>query len=549
MRTVLNSIVARESAAGTVPVARYTVPAPDAAPAPRDWRVPAPQLRAVVVWGLIGFAALAALATLSWPLGHDQAIFALNGAVVAAGGQPYRDAFEIRGPLAFWTYALLRLAFGPTAWGVRVLDVTIMAGTAALLHRVLRPIAGRTTARVAAAVWPLVVVTLNHQDSAQFDLWIGAAALAGAALVAREGGYRQRDLAAFGLIVGLATLTKQVYPVLLAVAGAVILDRRRRRVALFARDLAVVVASAALPVAAAVAWFWAHGLLADMWEAHTRYALEVYSAYTGARSGTRLTTTLNFLLRAPIVPTALATAGAGLAVLRTTRRPLALAAAALLACELFIVELQGRFFLYHWAALYPVLTLLSAVSCADAVRRGARGVGVAVAGTLIAQSALWPGVQVARWLRYLSGGQDEYAYYSSFAVWQMSPADERAAARYVHRRTRPGDAIGMWAVNAAVPFLADRPLAGRFAERRFLNEGVDGPLLRRYRAEFVRDIATRRPRYFVVNLAHEGTERPLETAVPDLGALLARRYVRDTTFGPLALYRLRTLGDLPAFVR
>ena len=514
---------------------------------------PAPPIRhragAALQWAVVGLAGLAAVTMLWWPLGHDQGIFALNGATVAAGGLPYRDAFETRGPLAFYLYAALRLLFGPTAWGVRVFDVAVVLLGAALVYRVVTTVGSRPAARLAAAGWVLAVVSLGHQDTAQFELWIGVAVLGGLLRVVRPGGYRTRDLVAFGGIVGLASLTKQFYPILLAVAGAVVLVRRRSNVRMIARDAGLLFLGWAAPVAAALAWFAAQGTLPDLWEAHMTYTLTVYPAYVGDSQG-RVLSVLGFLLRGAIVPTTLAAAGVGVALLWRECRDLALALLTWLACGLFMVVLQGRFFPYHWAVLYPALAVLAGVGCAYAARRvdAGRWFGVVVGAAILAQTALTPLGGVRHWMALLTGRESAAAYYARFSVWLTNPAEEQAAARYLHARTRPGQPVGMWAVDAAVPFLADRPLAGRISERRGLTLAPWHPLTQRYRREFLRDVASDRPPYFVVNLRVDAHERPLAQDFPELNALVTQRYVHDSTFGALEVLRLRS-GALPPSVQ
>lgn len=493
-------------------------------------------------WAVVALAVVAGLMMLWWPLGHDQAIFALNGATVAHGGLPYRDAFETRGPLAFYVFAALQLVFGPVAWGVRLLDIVIAAAVAVLLGRGLPPFGSRMARRLVGATWILTVVSLRHQDAAQFDLWIGAAVLGGVILLAREAGYRDRDLAIFGLLVGLASLTKPFYPVLLAVPGVVILFRRWPSVTAVARDMAVLIVWWLAPLALTIAWFWAHYDLRDLWEANITYTLNVYPVYA-VQHDQRLAATLSFLLRANLIPTAVAAAAAGLVLLWRDRRPLALALATWIVCGLFVVELQGRFFLYQWTVLFPALALLAAAGCEYAVRGSGSGrwLGVAVFASLIAQAALTPLGLVRDWLPFVGGLESEQAYYDGFSVWQTNPADERAVARYVRARTPPGEPIGMWAVDAAVPFLADRPNATRFSERRFLTFAPQHELTRRYRREFVQDIAARKPTYFVVNLYRDPQERPLNQEFPELGRLVAERYARDTTMGALQVLRLKSV--------
>ena len=56
----------------------------------------------------LGLVAVWAVASLGWPFGLDQGIFAWVGDTVLRGGWPYRDAWEIKGPatLGHETFAL-----------------------------------------------------------------------------------------------------------------------------------------------------------------------------------------------------------------------------------------------------------------------------------------------------------------------------------------------------------------------------------------------------------------------------------------------------------
>lgn len=497
-------------------------------------------------WAVLAFAALAGVMMLWWPLGHDQGIFASNGAVVAAGGEPYRDAYETRGPLVFYLFAAFRLLFGAAAWGIRVVDLAVAVFTAALLGRVLAPFASRRVRRLTGAAWVLMVVTLGHKDSAQPDLWIATAVLGGTLLVTREAGYRRRDLVAFGWLIGLASLTKQVYPVLLAVAGVVVLWRRRGHAAGAARDLGLLTLGWAAPVAAMLAWFWARGGLGELWEAHMTYTLRIYPIYTGERQS-RVVNTLVFFLHSPPMATALPAAALGSVALWRGRREVALAMAAWVATGLFEILLQGRFFPYHWVFLVPPLAVLAAVGCASALREPGVGrrLGVAVGLCLIAQVGLRPLIETEQWLEYLAGRKSTDVYYTRFSVGITSPAEEMAAARYLRAHSRPADRIGTWAMNPALPFLADRLNVNRFTTRRWFLLAPEHELTRRYRRQLFADVAGRRPLYFVVNRRTDPGLRPLEREFPELNALVADRYVHDTTFGGLEVLRLRGAAAAP----
>ena len=47
-------------------------------------------------------AALAAVVSLWWPYGWDQGAMAWVGDTIVDGGMPYRDAWDVKGPLTYY---------------------------------------------------------------------------------------------------------------------------------------------------------------------------------------------------------------------------------------------------------------------------------------------------------------------------------------------------------------------------------------------------------------------------------------------------------------
>src|SRR5688500_4137832 len=90
-----------------------------------DFTIDSMQIRRLVInsrvffWISATLAVLCALATLSWPFGWDQGIFAWGGEIIRQGGMPYRDAWDQKGPLPYYVYAVAQSVFGPGMWGIR----------------------------------------------------------------------------------------------------------------------------------------------------------------------------------------------------------------------------------------------------------------------------------------------------------------------------------------------------------------------------------------------------------------------------------------------
>src|SRR5258708_1726550 len=98
------------------------------------------------------FTGLWCIASFWFPFGWDQGMFAAVGDVILRGGMPYRDGWEVKGPLAYYGFALAQWLFGRHMWSIRILDLALLlAGMAALAGMV-----GRLASR-AAGWWAAMV--------------------------------------------------------------------------------------------------------------------------------------------------------------------------------------------------------------------------------------------------------------------------------------------------------------------------------------------------------------------------------------------------------
>lgn len=494
-------------------------------------------------------AAVALVMTLWWPLGFDQAIFAVNGSVILRGGQPYRDAYELRGPLAFYLFAGIEWLFGRRAAGVRIADALFTLATAAMVGLLVRRFASARAAVLTGAAFVLVVVSQSANDTAQPDLWVGTAVLGAVMLAARAGGPDRWTLLACGALLALPSLLKPFYPAYLAIPGLAILLRRQRDVRGIAGDLAWLLVGWALPLAL-TAWWLAHvGVFDDFVDAHLLYSLRLYVPAAGAGEA-RIRGVVVHLLQGPIIGVALPAVVLGAHTLWPRARALALALGTAVLVTIACVALQGHFFPYHWAPLLAPCSVLAGVGLGTllggvgAVRDArARALAAAVAAAVLAAVAFRPLLDLVQWGALAAGRTTSDAYHARFGLqWSVNPADQRAVAAYLRARTRPGDAIGMWGSDAAVAFLADRPLATRFPLSRYFELSPENPVTQAFRRELLTALERRRPRYFLVNRhvpAFQAAPPPLAQQFPALDSLVRARYEPDTTIGSIEVLRAR----------
>lgn len=512
--------------------------------------------------GLVAFSVLACVMMLWWPLGYDQGVFASNGAIVARGGAPYRDAWDGKGPLTFYMTAAIQLVFGANAWGLRVVDVGFAVLAAWLLRSRLRLLASVQAALAAAAAWPIFVASLTYAESAQFDLWVGVAMLAGTFLVTPPEGYGRRHLAITGALIGLASLVKPFYPAFLAVPGIVVLLRRRADIGAVARDIAVLTLGWAAPVAATLALLWWQGALRAALDVHILYNLRVYSAdstFSMYPSDSALHLRIRGLvdyLKSAKTAVLLAPMAAGMAVLWRRQRVLAAAVATWLITGVGLILLQNKFWPYHWNIVYPAVMFLIAIGLhalfVDGRRtetHAATAIAVATTAVLLGAHFVRPANEVKTWLLYVTGQQSEASYYDTF-LEHGHLAEQRAVASYIQSHTRAGEPFAHWTIDGVLSFMAGRPNVSRFQNKRELTITRDHPITQAYRREYLERVRTVRPTYIVVgqrgDLENPRSSRDvLEREFPELAALVAERYVLEATYGMTDIYRLRGTTTAP----
>jgi len=500
----------------------------------------------------VAFVILWALASLSWPFGLAQGIFAWVGDTIVRGGVPYRDAWEVKGPATHYLYALAQLLFGREVWGLRVLDLALLAASAAALCGLVgRGDARRLAGATAAGFWILLYATGGYWHAAQPDGWAAMAWLGAAWAVARPAPSTVHWLIA-GALCGLSALFK---PPFASFVGLLLLDRVWRT------DLSAALraAPAALGgmlgvVALALLGFARAGALDDLIEVQFVFNPALHpTAYRDLGLGEVVHSWLRWLAH-PWAAVALGTGVAGVAVSWRPARADALLLAGWGLLAALLVTGQNQYFHYHF---WPLLAA-SALGAGLVARRISQlgpgtarsalrvGLGAALvvaawqpAGSIRAATAALPGADTERYARYRAGfGMGSYGF----------AAMEQIAAR-IRERTRPGDPILVWGFESGLYFLADRPASTRFGFLYPLVRGGGSELESRYLREFVASLDERPPAYAVVFVqSYDEAELPEANriALQSLWSLLERCYVIDEG---LAGERLRAWARDPGKCR
>jgi len=397
----------------------------------------------------LGSAALVAAALrapfLASGMGQDEGGYAYIAREWARGARLY-DALWVDRPQGLLVAYRFLLSVADRAWAVRLGAVIAGVAITLLLGAIGWMLFSRAAGIAAAAIYAVVGVG-PHIEGFTFNGEL-AAAVPAAAAIASAVRWRLRGGVAWllgaGVLGGVAVLMKQSgfdgLFVALLVAGASAAPLARRL-----RNIGLVVAGAAIPIAAAAA----HGA-AMGWG---RYVQAVFgyraSEDLGGRLGARPEQFLDSLSSARIdLPLLACAAAAGTWVCIRRRREL-FAAPAWLVAAIAGFNLGGLYWPHYYVQLVPPLALLAGIAVAS-VR--SRALAAALAVAIVAPVA----VTLAGWLsKPVSGSNSKIPFARSYAR-------DRQIAGYIDSHSTPRDTIYALSSEGDLYFIANRRSADKY---------------------------------------------------------------------------------------
>ncbi|MFB3879892.1 MAG: glycosyltransferase family 39 protein [Armatimonadota bacterium] len=448
---------------------------------------------------------------LTYPFGRDQGVFAAAADILARGGVPYRDVWDVKPPGVFCVYWASFLVFGHAVAAPRACDILWTLAAAAVVWSLGRCLASKWVGAAAAFLLLLrYVAGYSYWNTTQADGFASLPlCLAIAALVAAEDRKRSGLAIASGGCIALAVLFKLTLGVVLAIPilAALLAPKEpfRRRLG---RALCYLLGCAGV-LAVVAAALWRAGALDDAldvlrWNAHYSHLRPPMPM-----AASPVVQTLGFLSGLPhhpfLLPVgALAVIGLCDLAFRPASARLRWLLPAWFAVVTASVWAQGKFYTYHWLPALPPLCLLAAqglraighLFSASLPRAPARALSAAGLVLMLALSAAayW---QALNWpLRYLSGRiscatfTERYDRYGDFSLL----ADRQVAA-FVGERTAPDDTIFVWGFEPLIYSLSGRRPASRFIYTVPLVTDWSPP---EWRKELMRGLNRERPAAIIV---------------------------------------------------
>jgi 4-amino-4-deoxy-L-arabinose transferase-like glycosyltransferase len=491
--------------------------------------------------------ALYAAMSLRWPFNWDHGIFAWIAETIVHGGLPYRDAWDVKGPLTFYSFALVRLVTGRGMWGIRLFDLLVVGIGAVAAARLVNRLGGRGAGRYAAVFLVLLYGGAGFWDTAQPDGW--AAFLLLAAFVPLLSGRPTSARAAYaaGAACGVAALFKPLFGVFLLIPLLYVLLATEHPAATRLRQAVLVGVTCAVPLALCAAWFAVHGAFWPLFDTYVLYNLE-QAGFPAVAAGSPWRRFLWRISVMPVVLPALAASAVGLGLVVRTDRRSALLLLVWVGLGFWAVWTQHRFWsLYQWHVALVPLAVTAWVGVARlwhrrasgrlalALRVGALGLGALLFARVIRR----PLRDEVRWLELVRGRmtaeQYDAAYASEPLSWSVPQA--RRVAAYVEAHTGPTDLVLVWS-DPTVNYLSGRPGVGRLIFHNAFD--TDHPTRHReaYRAELLRSLADHPPALVIIarrnlEVADSVNEANVAARFPRLAELLARSYHPVDTIGAM----------------
>jgi len=499
----------------------------------------------------LGLTILWCTASLWFPLGWDQGMFASVGDVILRGGMPYRDGWETRGPLAFYVFATAESLFGRHMWSVRILDLLLLAAGMLGLHSIVRRLITPSAGYWAAFMYVFWVGHLTWFHTAEPDAWMAIFII----LAAVPSFDKQAPLSGLifsGVMVGCAALIKPFSYAFLAVPFAGIVWRRPFGKKSLVRCGAVA-GAALVPALAAAAWFGYRGALGDLIDVHLLYPAKVYSRAPGI--GAEVRGLMRFFVTAPVL-LVLPVVLVGIFSLWRRRPAACIVTLTWAAVALAGAAAQAKFFSYHWLPLFAPMVILGAMGfesvmhSAGSEKKGAvrsmhlsGRIALALAIVGIVQMALVPASSVVQWLKLTTSRINLDQYYAAHTASWFAAGDVVNAAKYIGENTNPSDGLAVFGNEALLNFLSGRANPTRFLTGGSLTLGGPNSIRNAYRQEYIRGLQRTPPAYIVLGMAYDGTKERALHDFPQLEQFLRERYSLEKSFGYLDLYHENALKD------
>lgn len=451
----------------------------------RDW---------LLFLGLMLVIILIALPTLTYPLGRDQGEFATIGRGILQGKTPYTDLWNPKPPAVFYVYALAMQLYGQTTAALRALDLLLVPVIAAGLYWIGGRLADKRAGLFAVVILAAFYFTESFWTLTQNDgivLLPMVLAVVCAIKAADHPAERRGHVWALaaGALCAAAVWFKYPFALFAIVpVTAYLLVHSRPGRSILTNGIAFGMGGLVI-VGAGAAYLASLGALDEL-----ILSAQVTSQYTALTFNAQdfaalMQTALGFRWQQWGLLWLLAAGWFVLGRIGEPRKRMWWMVLLWAVTGLAIMLVQAKGYDYHWLPMLPPLSLMAADTLNRLIESAAHN-GFArrsqVPATmltvllflLIMAQGIWP----QAWY-YLSGREDQVAYYSRFQGGEFVADESLVMAEFLQERVAPGDSLYIWGfrpevyylshLNPATRFIFNFPLIGEWYPQAWRQENVD----------------------------------------------------------------------------
>jgi Dolichyl-phosphate-mannose-protein mannosyltransferase len=432
---------------------------------------------------VVALCGLIYLPSLFWSLGLDQNIFAEIGSLLLQGKKLYVDAWDVKPPNIFYTYAIFEWLFGTNGFAVRLSDyVFILIAFSAMMvaTRKQAALCGSKimldwAAPLAAMLLALTLLSLGLADTAQTESYSLAFIIGAIAFSSVDGIQKSYRLFFTGILIAIATFFKTTNAIFLIPIVLEIFFRNREH---FSRFLLYLISGFIFWSVIQIGVLGIEGSLSE----YLRITFSVVAHHPNEASELTGSSIFRTVWIYVDIWSILAIAAIVTAIvrrdnvfLRAVRMPVFLLIAGIVA-----VVVQNKGWGYQYVVLLPGLVPLCAISgiyLYDLIRE--RSIGTAMVSAIIVlfmTIAITPSAR--RRIHYVSDAllsiRNHSAYMATLGSRQSLyyPVGTDSLAHYLSAHTIPKDEVFIFGEEPGAYWQAGRMPATRFVYSLLFTSGV-----------------------------------------------------------------------------
>lgn len=485
----------------------------------------------LVIVCLAAIATCLALSSLTWPLSMDHGIIGYTAAALVEGKPLYRDAFDIKGPFAYWTYAISLLWEGDRQLQLRLLDAFMLALGSSVVAFVV-PTRSLSWRAVTGLVTFIALLQLDYFNTVQPEAWVGLLVAIAMAISSRSDLSHLTRIALCSVVCALVTLHKPpfllfLFPVCLGL-WAVHLRESLKNLVLLAISTGLVIMGAIL-----VLYF--RGELGYANEAVIKFAAVEYQRGSGVSQriynlGKGL---LTLLKQSPWIV---------LLVIPAIHRPVSYLRWIWIGTAILLVVLQGRYFGYHWTIVIAPAAVLICESLSEAFpvtfnrRRVPDGFLYALVFLLL---GIRPAVQITRSFLYSTGMISQLEYWETFRSFSTPVRDQQNLVPFLRQHCGSSTKVFFWTNDPSPGFAARCALVSRFSSYDHAVRPTSSPLHFTLASEADSAVRASNPDMVIRDGFFERQWGKPLSRIPSLQLYVEENFEVDTTIGVFTILKRR----------